>query len=338
MAEETRKVNVHYRSALMSGWPDDVAAPTLQESLVQAMRTDCGKDAKQRVFKISQDEKHKACLNVSAIRDAFAAEILHLDGRAGLPVWVPSTEPKPVADIIHRELSNGESSLGEPAYVYVLGNHVAVIERLAFRRTNLELYLNELFRAAGVLPEGAFWELKPKVMASNKAVFDSGVKRVIVKPHAALSGEAPSQAPVDKNKGRAKRFAEGLSEAISGAERIIAMLTAAGADETKIETLREAMSTDLVIKAKLELSIASVRRKTTAIVPEGIMETALADLATDGDVAIHSEDGKRKGKLVQLSHLVEVVERDGLLVWENAVLGLSSAITHWAAKGVIDIQ
>lgn len=338
MAEETRKVNVHYRSALINGWPEGEEQVTLQESLVRAMKSDCGKNINQRVFTISQDEKHKGCLNVSAARDAFAAEILHLDGRVGLPVWIPSTDPQPVAEIIHRALNKGETSLGEPAYIYVLGNHVAVIERLAFRRTNMEIYLNELFAAAGVLPSGAWWELKPKVTVSNRAIFDSGVKRVVVRPHAALGGEAPSQAPVDKNSSRAKRLAEGISEAISGAERIVALLTAAGADETKIETLRAAMSTDLVIKAKLELSIASVRKKTTAIVPEGVMETALADLASDGDVAIHSEDGRRKGKLIQLSHPVEVVERDGLLVWENAVLGLSSAIGHWAAKGVIDIQ
>ncbi len=97
------------------------------------------------------------------------------------------------------------------------------------------------------------------------------------------------------------------------------------------------MSADLVLKARLELSVASLRKKTTAEISSDTVQQALAELAQDGEVIIVSEDGKSNGRLVQLVDTAEVLEVGGLIEWGRAKQAMSSALSAWAAKGAIDL-
>ena len=184
---------------------------------------------------------------------------------------------------------------------------------------------------------GSEWKLIPKIEMIGDAWKSGGVKKVIVNPHAAVMGDAPSQAPELKGKRRARAAASALEDLVFAGHKVFDVLVKLGADETKLEKLRQSISADLVIKAKLELSVASIRRKTTAEVSPDAVQLALAELAQDGDVVIVSANGRSDGKLVQLVHPAEVLEVGGLLEWPNAIQALSSALSAWAAKGAIEI-
>lgn len=335
--EQVRKVKVHYRLAVLENGA--AGEPTLQAALDAAMASPIGADATKRVLPMADDEQHKGCLNFTRSEPAFfVGDVMHLDGRTSLPTWIHPTEPKPYAEIVPRDLAEGEASLGEPVYLMVVGNHVAVIERLGFRNTNLAHYLNELLRTAGLIEGAGFWRLEPKIEAEGNAWQGGGVRKVLVKPRAAFVGEAPPAGPTDDQpRRRAKKAAQAFEDLIARGQQVIDALAAFGADETKIESLREAMSSDLVIRAKLELSIAHVRRRSTAEVAPDVIQQALAELAQDGQVVIQSEDGRTNGRLMQLVHTTEVVEKGGMLDWGRAVEALSAALHAWAAKGAIEL-
>lgn len=334
---EIRKVRVHYRLAVLENSQE--AAPSLQSRLDAMMKSAVGEDTRERILPMADDEQHKGCLNFTRSEAAFfVGDVMHLDGRTSLPTWIHPKEPKPYAEIVPRDLAEGEASLGEPAYLMVVGNHVAVIERMGFRNTNLSHYLNELLRKAGQIEGDTYWKLVPKIEAEGNAWQGGGVKKVVVKPRAAFVGEAPPAGPVeDTGRKRAKKAAEAFEDLIARGQQVIDALAAFGADETKIETLREAMSQDLIIKAKLELSVAHVRRKSTAEIAPDVIQQALAELAQDGQVLIQSEDGRSNGRLIQLLHNAEVLETGGLLDWGRTVEALSAALHAWAAKGAIEL-
>lgn len=281
---EIRKVKVHYRLAVLEGSQPD--APNLQTRLDAMMKSAVGDDTRERILPMADDDQHKGCLNFTKSEQAFfVGDVMHLDGRTSLPTWIHPKEPKPYAEIIPRDLAEGEASLGEPAYLMVVGNHVTVIERMGFRNTNLSHYLNEVLRKAGQIEGDSYWKLVPKIEAEGSAWQGGGVKKVVVKPKAAFVGEAPPAGPADDQiRKQAKKAAEAFEDLIARGQQVIDALAAFGADETKIETLREAMSQDLIIKAKLELSVAHVRRKSTAEVAPEVIQQALAELALDGQV------------------------------------------------------
>ncbi|WP_395391615.1 hypothetical protein WBP07_13060 [Novosphingobium sp. BL-8A] len=297
-----------------------------------------GKDARERIVAITEDEQHKGCLNFSAVRDhALFADVMHLDGRSALPTWIHPTEPRPVAEVVPRQLAKGEASLGEPVYLMVMGNHVAAIERLGFRTVNLASYLNGLLARGGELEADARWTLVPKIEVQGSIAKGGGVKKIIVKPYAVVAGEGPSQAPVDPGKRKLSRAASRFEGLMVHGHRVIEMLKAAGADEAKLETLRDGMSSDLILKAKLELTVQSLKMKSKAEIDSDTVHQALAELAVDGSVNIVDENGNNDGKLVQLVHQAEVLEAGGLIDWERASQALVSAMSAWAAKGAIEL-
>lgn len=332
-----KKVKIHYRLAKLIGDPKENF--TLQQRLERAMKAPCGLDARERIIPIADEDQHKGCLNFSKIESsAFVADIMHLDGRVTLPRWIHPKTPRPVAEVVPREIAEGEASLGEPVYLLVRGNHVAVIERLSFRNSSLMRYLNGLLAKAGELEAETTWQLVPKIEMEGDGLHGGGVKRIIIKPNAAFGGDGPSKAPPEKAGKKGRRAASKLEDLLIHGSRIFEMLKAAGADEAKIETLRGSMSSDLVLKAKVELSVANVRKSTTATIAPDLIEKAFAELAAEGSVEIMSQDGRSDGKLVQLVHTAEVLETGGLIDWDRATQALVSAIGVWAAKGSIELQ
>lgn len=322
---------------MLEGGPPDAA--NLQTRLDAVMKSAVGGDTRERILPMADDDQHQGCLNFTRSEASFfVGDVMHLDGRTSLPTWIHPKEPKPFAEIIPRDLAEGEASLGEPAYIMVIGNHVAVIERMGFRNTNLSHYLNELLRKAGQIEGDTYWKLVPKIEAEGSVWQGGGVKKVFVKPRAAVVGGAPPAGPLDdRPRKRAKKAAEAFDDLIAQGHKIFDALAAFGADETKIEALRASMSEDLIIKAKLELSVAHVRRKSTAEVAPDVIQQALAELAQDGQVVIQSEDGRSNGRLIQLVHNAEVLEQGGLLDWGRTTDALSAAFHAWSAKGAIDL-
>jgi hypothetical protein len=333
-----REIRVHYRKAILAGI--DQPEFTLQERLTRLVNGELGKDARERVIVISDDNQHRGCLNFSKVgKDSFLADIMHLDGRSSLPTWIHPTEPKPVAEIVPREVAKGEASLGEPVYLLIVGNHVAAIERLGFRTTNLANYINGLLAKAGELEDKAHWKLVPKVEIQGAVTKGGAVKKIIVRPYAVVAGEGPSQAPAeDRGRRKLTRAASRFEGLMVHGYRVIEMLKAAGADEAKLETLREGMSSDLILKAKLELTVQSLKLKSKAEIDSNTVHQALADLAIDGTVNIVDENGNNDGKLVQLVHKAEVMETGGLIDWQRASQALLSAMSTWAAKGAIELK
>ncbi|MDM8352181.1 hypothetical protein [Brevundimonas diminuta] len=331
-----RKVKVHYRRAVLEG--GDEAASTLQQRLQTVMSSALGNDARKRIFDITEDKQHKACLNyheVGAV--AFLADVMHLDGRNALPTWLHPKNPEPVAKIIPRELGPDEASLGEPLYLLVKDNHVAAIERMGFRNTNLQVYLNALLKAGEQLDEGTHWKLVPKIEITGSERLAGPVKKVTFRPSAALVGDGPTVAPERKG-GRPKYVSQRLGDIMAQGRRVIDMAVAAGADEAKIHKLQAQMSTDLALQARLEISVAKVRQNTKAMIDPDTVQQAFAELASQGDVLITSEDGRTNGKLIQLTHPTEVMETGGMIDWKHATQALVSALTAWGARDAIDLS
>lgn len=329
-----RKVKVHYRRAVLEG----AEAPfTLQDRLLRTMSGKLGGDARTRIFPISEDQQHRACLNYHEAGSAFLADVMHLDGRSALPTWLHPQKPQPVAQVIPRALGPDEASLGKPLYLLVKGNHVAAIERMGFRNTNLQAYLNALLKAGGELDEATAWKLVPKIEMTSSDQLSGPVKKVSFKPSAALIGDGPSLAP-EASKSRPRLVSKRLGDWVAQGRRVIDMAVAAGADEAKVQKLQAEMSTDLALHARLEISVAKVRQNTKAIIDPDTIQQAFAELSSQGDVVIQSEDGRTNGKLVQLSHPTEVLETGGLIDWQHATQALVSALNAWGAKGAIDLS
>ncbi|QLQ12850.1 MAG: hypothetical protein HZY74_05470 [Brevundimonas sp.] len=241
-----------------------------------------GKDARKRVFPITDDNQHRACLHYHEIGSmAFLSDVMHLDGRSALPTWVEPDTPQPLATIVPRELDANEASLGEPLYLLVKGNHVAAIERMGFRNVSLQRYLNALLKSAGELEDGAEWRLVPKIEITGGEHLSGPVKKIVFKPNAALVGGGPSQTP-QAQAGKPRTVSRRLGELVAQGRRVIDMAVAAGADEAKLENLRAQMSNDLALRARLEISVASVRQKTKAEVSPDAVQQAFAELASRG--------------------------------------------------------
>lgn len=336
MASIPKTVRIHYRRASLEG--GGVPTMTLQERLQRTMAGPVGKDARKRVFPMTEDKQHRACLHYHEVGSmAFLSDVMHLDGRSALPTWVEPDTPQPLATIVPRELDTNEASLGEPLYLLVKGNHVAAIERLGFRNVSLQRYLNALLKSAGELEDGAEWRLVPKIEITGGEHLSGAVKRIVFRPNAALVGEGPSEVPQAKGS-KPRAVSRRLGELVAQGRRVIDMAVAAGADEAKLENLRAQMSNDLSLRARLEISVTSVKQRTKAEISPDAVQQAFAELASQGDVVITSEDGKTNGKLIQLVHTTEVLETGGMIDWQHATQALVSALTAWAAKGSIDLS
>jgi hypothetical protein len=337
MAEaEVKTVRVHYRLAKFIGDPQAVS---LQQSLTNVMNSALGKDSRERILPMADDPQHQGCLNYwKAEKQFFVADIMHLDGRTTLPRWIHPTEPRPFAEVVPRAVAEGEASLGEPVYILVAGNHLAAIERLSFRTMNLTRYVNALLSKAGQLANGHEWRLVPKIDIRGESWHAGGVKKIVFKPLAAVQGDGPSRAGPEPKRRRGKAAAAAFENLVLHGHRVIEALVSFGADQAKLDQLREAMSTDLILKAKLEISVASVRRKTAAVISSDLVQQALAELAQEGEVIIESDDGRSNGKLVQLVDTREVLETGGLIDWSHATQALSSSMSAWAAKGAIELS
>ena len=333
-AGQPRKVKVHYRRAVLEG-PESTFS--LQDRLQRVMAGKLGNDARERIFGISEDQQHRACLNYHEVGSvAFLADVMHLDGRSALPTWLHPKSPEPVAKVVPRELGPDEASLGEPLYLLVKGNHVAAIERMGFRNTNLQAYLNALLKAGGELDDGTAWKLVPKIEVTGGDHLSGPVKKVTFKPNARLVGDGPSEVS-QTPKGKPRMISHRLGDWVAQGRRVIDMAVAAGADEAKVQKLQAEMSTDLALQARLEISVAKVRQHSKASIDPDTVQQAFAELASQGDVLIQSEDGRTNGKLVQLSHPTEVLETGGMIDWQHATQALVSALTAWGAKGAIDL-
>lgn len=333
MAAAKKTVNVHYRRAKLEGVSGQ--QPTLQDALQAVLGQTLGSDARSRIFPIADGTQHKGCLNYSEkFQDAFIADLMHLDGRDTLPTWISPTSPVPVAKVVAKALGEGESSLGEPAYLLVRGNHVAAIERLGFRNPGIERYLNSLLKAGGLLPDGAQWSLVPKIEVEGTSGLTGSIKKLIIAPKAAAQGQRPEASSAEA---KPKTVSRRMRDMFAQGQRVFDMLKAAGADDAEIESLRANLSSDLALRAKLEISVQRLRQKTEAEVHPDALEKALAEVTTYGDVRMISSDGKSDGKLIQLVHPVEVVENGGLIEWQAAAYALVAALNAWAAKGSIDL-
>lgn len=333
--QEVRKVKIHYRLAKFIS--DECVDGNLQNLLTSALKSTLGDDARERILPMSEDDNHQGCLNYSVSdQKMFVADVMHLDGRKTLPRWIHPKKPEPFAQVRPVEIMDGEASLGEPLYILVVGNHVAVIERLGFRSTNLAKYITALLKKSSSIPENSEIKLVPKIEVSGKKWAGGGVKKVVVKPKAGVLGEAPSR--VHGEARRASNAARVFEDMVGRGQQVWDALSAFGADEAKLEKLREAMSADLMLKARLELSVAAVRKKSTAEISVDDVQQALADLTNEGEVTIVSQDGKTDGRLTQLVDSADVLEVGGLLDWKHATHALNSAMNSWAAKGVIDLD
>ena len=332
----TRTVRIQYRHATLDGAPQQ--SMTLQERLGRAMKTDIAKDVSKRLFKVTQaDDGPQGCLNLhQSTTLAFIADIMHFDGRQVSLRFIHSATPTPVAKIEPHQVGANESSLSEPIYFMARGNHLAVIERPSFSLPQFARYINALLATAGQLEADTQWKLAPKIQYTNVSAIGGAVKRVIFRPRAAIDGYGATHAPEPKRRRRDTQAI--IEEVLASGSKLVDILKAAGASEAKIESLRQNMSCDLAIRAKIELSFFPVKRKTTAEVSPEIVHYALTELADDGDVDIIADDGKTQGKLVSLSHRAEVLEVDGLLEWTRATEALASALGAWYAKGAIDIH
>lgn len=333
MATTPKTVNVHYRRAKLEGAQGTY--PTLQAALETVLGGPLGKDARQRIFVVADGGQHKGCLNYhEKFSEAFVADLMHLDGRDVLPTWIEPTAPKPVADVVPKAIPSGEASLGEPAYILVRDNHVAAIERMAFRNPTIERYINALLKAGGQLPDGAYWSLVPKVSIESTNGLTGSIQKLVITPKAALQGESPEPAPKGS---KPRKTTSRMRDMFAQGNRVLDMIKAAGGDEAEIEKLREGLSGDLALRARLEISVQKLRQKTKAEVEPDAVHKALAEVAAHGEVKLLSSDGKSDGKLVQLVHPVEVVETGGMIDWQAAAFALTSALSAWAAKKSIDL-
>jgi hypothetical protein len=299
-----------------------------------------GADASKRIFPIA-DGGHNGCLNFSETsHGSFVADVMHLDGRDVLPTWLHPKSPQPVADVIPKELAEGEASLGEPAYILVRGNHVAVIERMGFRNGNMQRYINALLKEAGELDPGTEWSLDQRIELEGGGALSGSVRKLTFRPHAALVGaiQEPGGALAADGQPKERRVTRRMSDLIAHGQRVLDMVRAAGADEAKLESLRNNMSNDLTLQARLEIFVSSVHRKTEAEVSADLIQKAFAELTSEGDVSLVTSDGRTDGKLVQLSHTAEVQETGGLIDWQRATYALIAALNAWAAKGSIDLN
>lgn len=332
-------VRVRYRLAkhVLSDDPDKLheSQETLEQQIRNLLSGKLGSDVNGRLLPTIEDERHSLCLHFSSVKEgAVIFDLLHLDDRTEFSTWKKPAGTVPISTLSGTKIPGDEMSLQEPAYLLVSKNHVAVIERVGLRTPAIEAYLNQLLEKDGKIDSNkAFWKLVPKIENLGIEKLKGGVEKIILKPHAALAGEAQSTIDKPIRRSRARK----IDEYIGYGEKILQMLQIFGAHDSDIEGLRKKMSSDLVLKAKVEISVSKAERSTEAKVSADDIQKAFAHLADHSDVNVVDKDGKSNGKLTQLSHPVEVKHKDGIIDADSAANALVAGMTSWAAKGAIEL-
>lgn len=338
----TMNVRVRYRLAKLVENDQDQTECTNEGTLEGAIRSllagELGADVNSRILPTVEDERHSLCLHFSSIQEGSVAfDLLHFDDKKEFKAWKRPARPVPLSTVSGIKVPKNEVSLQEPAYLMVAGNHVAVIERVGLRTPSIQNYLNQILQKAGSHdPNKRHWRLVPKIEAVGVEALKGGVEKIVLKPRAALAGSAVSEATNAPEQG--KRRARKIDEFIQHGSRILQMLEVFGAKESDIEKLREQMSRDLVLKARVEISVLKAERSTEAKVSADDIQTAFAHLTETSDIDVHDRDGKTNGKLTQLSHQVEVKHDDGIIDSESAMQALAAGMSSWAAKGAINLS
>lgn len=336
-------VRVRYRRAKLFEGDEDVSEKSPCGSLEDAIRTLLGSqlagDVNSRVLPTIEDERHHLCLHFSAVHEkSVAFDVLHFDNRKEFKTWQRPASAVPISSISGTKVPKNHVTLQEPAYLMVSGNHVAVIERVGLRTPSIENYLNKILEKSGTIDlKKSFWRLIPKIEAVGIESLKGGVEKIIVKPRAALIGEAVSEIQNSKPASK-RRYARKIDEFIEQGQKILDVLELFGARESDIEKLRDKMSKDLVLKARIEISILKAERATEAKISADDIQQAFAHLTDTSDIDVIDRDGKTNGKLTQLSHSVEVKHDDGIIDPENAISALAAGMSSWAAKGAIALR
>lgn len=338
---ETMHVRIRYRKAkhVLSAKPDHecIPSPTFEKAIRDLLNGSLGSDVSSRLLPTIEDERHSVCLHFSTARQGSVSfDLLHLDDRKELPTWKKPKKAMPISTISGAKIPAGEMSLNEPAFLMVAGNHVAVIERIGLRTPTIENYLNQILEKHGSIKlSDSYWRLLPKIETQGSSSFTGGVEKIILKPRAALAGEGQSVVS-DKKKTKGRRTRK-IDEFISYGEKIFEMLQGLGAHETDIDKLRQKMSSDLVLKAKIEISVSKAERASEAKISTDDIQSAFAHMSETSEIEIIDRDGKTNGKLVQLTHSAEVQHKNGLIDSDSAMNALAAAMSSWAAKGAIDL-
>ena len=337
---ESINVRVRYRRAKFVNKDDpdvEIVGLTLEKMIRSLLAGSLGGDVNSRVLPTLEDERHSVCLHFSqANENALIFDLLHLDDRKVVPTWKRPAAAVPVSTLGGTAIAKDEVSLQEPAYLMVSGNHVAVIERVGLRTPMIENYLNDiLVKSSAFDKEKSYWRLVPKIEAVGVSALKGGVEKIILKPHAALVGEAESASSAARS---TRKYQRKIDEYIGYGQKIFDMLQVFGAHESDIDQLRKKMSKDLVLKAKVEISISRAERASEAKVSADDIQTAFAHITDSADINVIDKDGKTNGKLTQLAHVVEVAHENGIIDLSHASNALSAAMASWAAKGVIELS
>jgi hypothetical protein len=333
MMSDLIKVRVRYRLAKFVDRENPDAAPHPETPSLEAMMRSLlggalGQDVNSRVLQILEDERHSVCLHFSQLNEgALAFDLLHLDDRKEVPTWKRPKTAIPVSSLGGTKLAADEVNVHEPAYLLVCGNHVALIERMGLRTSTIENYLNDILDKSNAFKKNKnYWKLVPRIEAIGVAALKGGVEKIVLKPRAALAGEGATIVPNVGHKPR--RYNRKIDEFVGYGERIFEMLKVFGAHQADIEVLRNKMSSDLVLKARVEISISKSADD---------ISIAFAHVTETSDIEVIDKDGSTNGKLTQLSHIVEIAHENGILEIKHAVSALGAAMASWVAKGAIEL-
>lgn len=339
---ELIKVRVKYRLAKLVDKTDPDTVPggetvTLESRIRALLAGQLGQNVIERVIKFTEDDRHSLCLHVSQLNEgALAFDLLHMDDRTEVTTWKRPASAVPVSSLGETKIAADEVNLQEPAYLMVSGNHLAVIERVGLRTSTIENYLNDILQKAGLIDSAKFfWKLVPRIEAVGVSSLKGGVEKIVLKPRAALVGEGVTSLTNDASKQR--RYNRKIDEFIGYGEKILSMLKVFGAHDADIESLRAKMSSDLVLKARVEISVSRAERASEAKVSADDIATAFAHVTETSDIEVIDKDGRTNGKLTQLSHQVEVTHKNGIIDISHAVSALGAALNSWVAKGAIEL-
>jgi hypothetical protein len=338
LAEGIRTHKAHYRLAVLSGADDGTAPIALEDAIRGALTGPLGLDCYERAFKISDDRADKAMINNSdTAPPGVFLEIFHLDARRNLPFVKKPASKSPTATVHSRLVPDDEDAMGLPAFLLVVGNHVASIEPFNLRVGALQSYLNALLQAAGSLGPDGHWKLVPRVEAvTSAALLKRGVTRLEIKPLARLVGDAPTEvADTEVTRRRPTKAAE---ERTARGGKVVQLLELLGASSADLAELRSSMSTDLGLEAKVEIFVKRVNRSTAATLESDDISQAIESLERDNSVFIVSPDGNTRGRLSTLWEPVEIADEAGEMKLSRVSQALVAALHKWSAKGIIDLS
>lgn len=336
---DTRSVRIHYRAAHFYGEDDGLPSPIFEDVIKALLKGPMGDDYEARACRVRDGHADEAMINSSDIDGTGVfLEVYHLDSRRDLTFLKKQGGKAKTASVLSRPVPADENAMGDAAYLLVIGNHVAAIEPFALRPGALTNYFNALFQKDKRLKPTESWKLLPKVQVKDGSwVKERGLTALEVRPHARLVGEGPSVTPVVVGKRSPKPTKKAEARVAEGG-KLAELLEILGAEEADLDGLREAMSLDLGLEAKIVFQVRRNNRKTEARLDTDDMSQAIASLQEHNDVALVSPDGKQRRGLTTLMEPAEVLETDGQMTLGHISAALTSALMKWSAKGIIDVS